>query len=344
MVAGVVAAAAFLAVGPANFCLHSDAPSFLRVARDPFGSGRHFPAPLALGVAYRYGRILYPLSAWVLALGRPAAVPWTLAAVYAVSAAIWFAATAELIERVGASPRRMLLLVGAPFVLVLVFSPVVAAEPMAGALVLLAYLFAQDGRWRASAVSAALAILTREMMAVAFLPLAWQAWRTRRWRGLAEWLVVALPYLVWASYVRVRVGVFPFLDPASTRRAAFAPPFVGWVETLRAHPGVGDLLGMTIGAVTLAIAAAMVWRRAWTTPVQQAAIVSCGFVVCYGRAVWQYPTEAVRVMAPAQVLLFVAIVSTRRGGIRDGRGAEVSGCPTATRSNDESDLLLRALP
>ena len=132
------------------------------------------------------------------------------------------------------------------------------------------------------------------------------------------------------------------IETASTRRAAFAPPFVGWVETLRAHPGVGDLLGMTIGAVTLAIAAAMAWRRAWTTPAQQAAIVSSAFIVGCGRAVWQYPTEAVRVMAPAQVLLFVAIVSTRRGDIRDGLGAEVSDCPMATRSNDESDLLLHS--
>jgi len=46
------------------------------IARDPLGGWQHCDVP-----AYRYQRILYPLLAWALALGQPAAVGWTLIAV-----------------------------------------------------------------------------------------------------------------------------------------------------------------------------------------------------------------------------------------------------------------------
>ncbi len=45
------------------------------IARDPAGGWRYCDVP-----AYRYQRILYPLLAWMLALGRPEAVGWTLIA------------------------------------------------------------------------------------------------------------------------------------------------------------------------------------------------------------------------------------------------------------------------
>ncbi len=43
------------------------------IARDPGGGWRYCDVP-----AYRYQRILYPLLAWMLALGQPGAVGWTL--------------------------------------------------------------------------------------------------------------------------------------------------------------------------------------------------------------------------------------------------------------------------
>ena len=51
--------------------LQSDAQHFFGVALDPFGSGTTLsPAP-GVGTAYRYGRIAYPLMAWLLAADRP---------------------------------------------------------------------------------------------------------------------------------------------------------------------------------------------------------------------------------------------------------------------------------
>ena len=52
------------------------------IARDPAGGWRFCDAP-----AYRYQRILYPILAWTLALGRPETVPWTLIALNVVALA-----------------------------------------------------------------------------------------------------------------------------------------------------------------------------------------------------------------------------------------------------------------
>jgi hypothetical protein len=50
------------------------------IARDPSDGCQLCDVP-----AYRYQRILYPLLAWVLAFGRPEAVPWTLIAINVVA-------------------------------------------------------------------------------------------------------------------------------------------------------------------------------------------------------------------------------------------------------------------
>ena len=54
--------------------------SFFRAtALDPFGRGQAFRvAGFAAEAPYRYGRIGLPLLGWLLALGRPGLVPWTL--------------------------------------------------------------------------------------------------------------------------------------------------------------------------------------------------------------------------------------------------------------------------
>ena len=74
-------------------------------------------------------------------------------------------------------------------------------------------------------------------------------------------------------------------------------------------------------------------------------LVSCGFIACYGWAVWQYPTEAVRVMAPAQVLLLIAVLTTNAG--RTGRPvtpersrSHLRGLPGVGSTGPRADRLL----
>jgi hypothetical protein len=309
---GVAVAAVFLVAGPTGshgLYWHGDAPSFLAVARDPFGSGHGFPGdPLAQGVAYRYGRVLLPFVAWMLALGRSARVPWTLAAVYVASVTAWIAVSAEHLRRSGRQPRLAWWILLCPFASLWLFAaPTVVAEPMAGALVLLAYLYDRDGRRRGSSVAAAAAMLTRETMAIAFLPLVWRAWREEGRRGVMRWMLTGLPYAAWTVWVRVRVGNFPFLDPASNRRDALAPPFVGWWQTLHRPLQNGQEYGLIVGGLTLCIAGFVAVRcRGGYRPLVWAAVCSTALVTCYGWSVWEFPSEAMRVMAPVHVMLLIA--------------------------------------
>lgn len=298
-------------VGPHIFYGHSDADLFLAVARSPLGNGRHFPGNhLVQGVAYRYGRIGFPALGWALGLGRRPWITWSLAVVYAASVGAWIAATAEHLVRGGRNPRLAFLVLLLPFSIVWARLPIVVCEPLGGALVLFTYLFAQDRKHGRTIAAAALTILTREALAVAFIPLIWRAYKERGAAGLLQWSFAFVPYSVWSLWVGVRVGHLPFLDPAATRREALALPFVGWHEVLHQPTSHGPGLGLLVGGATILIAVSVAVRDRGRSLIVQGALVSCGFIACYGWAVWQYPTEAVRVMAPAQVMLLIAVLTT----------------------------------
>jgi hypothetical protein len=292
---------------------HSDADLFLSVARSPFGTGAHFPGDhLAQGVAYRYGRSFFPFCGWILGLGQRQWIVWSLAVVLVASVALWFATTAEHLRRAGREPRLAWLLMLTPFGLVWASSPIVMSEPLACGLLLLTYLYASDHSRGRTIATAALTILTREALAIAFIPLAWQAWRARGRRGLLEWALAGVPYALWSTWVRVRVGHFPFLDPATTRRYAVALPFAGWNYTLQHPMQQGQAYGLLIGAVTIGLAIFVAVRTRFQGVIVQGAVVTSAFIACYGWAVWQFPSEAVRVMVPVHTLLLIALLSTNR--------------------------------
>jgi hypothetical protein len=301
------------AYGKTGFYGHSDAPLFLAVARDPFGNGSHFVGKaLVQGVAYRYGRIGFPIVGWLLALGRPGAVRWTLAVTYVAAFAAWIALAGEHLRRGGRSPRLALWIFATPWALLWFVIPDIVSEPMAGALVLLGYLYERDGRARSARVTAAFAILTRELMIVAFVPLAWRDWKARRWRAVRDWALVVTPYLLWIGWVRVRVGTFPFADPSTSRRNAFALPLVGWVRTMAGPLDNGQGWAVLIGFVTVALVALVALRGNWTYPITHGAVALSLLSLCYGVAVFAFPGEGIRVMAPTQMLLLIVACDRSR--------------------------------
>lgn len=322
-----------VAVGPHIFYGHSDADLFLAVARSPLGNGKHFPGNhLVQGVAYRYGRVFFPSLGWLLGFGRRPWITWSLAVVYPASVGAWIAATAEHLIRGGRNPRLALLVLVLPFSVVWIRLPIVVCEPLAGALVLFTYLCAEDRKHRRTIVAAALTILTREALAIAFVPLIWRAYKERGAAGLIQWSFAFVPYALWSVWVRLRIGHFPFLDPAATRRDALALPFVGWSDVLHQPTSHGAGLGLLVGGATIAVAVLVAVRSRARSLIVQGALVSCGFIACYGWAVWQYPTEAVRVMAPAQVLLLIAVLTTSAGratALRDPAAPERQPVPVS---------------
>jgi hypothetical protein len=322
----------------------SDSPLFLAVARSPFGNGHSFIGdPRIQGVAYRYGRILLPLTGWVLGLGQTFAVKWTLALAFAASFGAWVAFAAEHLRRGNRSPRIALWVFGTPWALLWLAVPGIVSEPMAGALVLLSYLYARERRDTGARVAAAFAILARELMLVAFVPLAWRAWKERRWAGVRDWALVLVPYLLWCTWVRFRIGQFPFLDPATSRRNALAAPFTGWYRTMVGPLDNGQGLAVLIAAVTI-VAVALVARRGhWLYPVTHGAVALAALSLCYGVAVYAFPGEAYRVMAPTQMLLIIAACDRSQRGTEDERVTEAPRPDGGTRRHRDR-LLSRTSP
>jgi len=251
-IGGALLAAAALAfivarLGQASL-FRNDAEFFWAIARDPFGTGHALRANPGLGVAYRFGRPLFPAVAWVLALGHKGLVRWTLMLVDAVAFGATLACAGELLARRG---RRaidgiaILLVPGVWWAVVLAIS-----EPMVIALMLLLFIAYLDGRRTAAYLLAALLLLTRESAGLAIVPLAIADVRRAGWRHLLPWGATVVPVLAWWTWIRFRIGQWPPLDPSESRRGALSAPFVGyWHIKGGMHPS--DVAAFVLAAATV---------------------------------------------------------------------------------------------
>jgi hypothetical protein len=304
----LVAAAALMTIsaldGGQASVFRSDGDLFKRVATDPFGDGRAIAQPEKYGKEYRYGRILFPLVAWTVVAGRPGLVKWSLPVVAVASFWLLTACAAELVLRRGRSEGRALLLLAVPGVWL---SAVIAfSETFVLALLLLAFLLETDGRRRAASVVFAATLLAREAVAPALLPFIWRDMRAQGARGLARWVAVGAPLLVWWTWVRVRVGGWPPLDATERGSKGLTIPFAGMVRFAHGHHLDGaQRMVMVMGLLT-ALLAVVAWRRARWAAVGPAAALLGGLVLCYGTAEWFFPGEAVRIMAYPQAFAALA--------------------------------------
>ena len=317
---GVVAGAVALAVLVGNALWHDgaihngDPLSFLRVARDPFGSGAGLEADAAIhGVSYRYGRILFPLAAWLLAAGNADYVDWTLPLVSTVAFGACAVAAAALADAAGQPRLRGLSVVAVPTLItptVLVYG-----EAVAFALLLGAYALYLRGNRRAAWMAAALVPLAREALVVALVPLAVRHLRTHGADAMRPVAAAIAPLAVWYTWVRWRVGEFPFLDPSVSRREALGIPFVGAAQAISESPAfvlaVLAVLTAAVAVVTFGAAVIVVLRHPKDRLLSTAALLMAALGLCLGAQAYRYPIDGLRVLAPGQVLL--AVVWARNG-------------------------------
>jgi hypothetical protein len=315
---GIVAALAVLAgvvaVSPMirhNMFWTGDAQFFYAIARHPFASGGVSAHPLQFGVAYRYGRILFPVTSWLAAFGRPRWVPGAMLAVYVTSFGCWVATAAEHLRRSGRRPWVALLLLALPFSVMAFFRPEAVSDPMAGALLFTVYLYQRDGRTRAAYVAAALMILTREPLVLAIVPMLWMDWRERGRVVVRDAAIALAPYGLWLVWLRVRVGQFPFLDPGVSRRQALAAPLEGYLQTLRLGGGWTQWFGMLVALATLFGAVLLAARGRGRQPMTAGLVMLAAVIPFLGIAVFRHPLEAFRVLAPMQALMIVVALDRR---------------------------------
>ena len=288
----------------------NDAEFFWIVARDPFGKGQILRSDPSVGVAYRFGRPLFPLLAWGLALGHKGVVRSMLMVIDVVSFGSSLGLAAVLLARRRGRPDRALVLLLIPGVWWAVVLAV--SEPMVLALMLAIFLAYQDDRWRVTLVLAALLLLTRESAGLVLVPLVVHDVRRAGWRILVPWAFTATPLLLWWTWLRFRIGQWPPLDPAESRRGALDLPFRGYWH-IKGGFHASHAIAFGLAAVTV-VAGLWVWRRRQWWPISDAAVLFSLLILFLGPNATRLPGELVRLIMPAQVFIILAVAGTTPGG------------------------------
>ncbi len=208
--------------------------------------------------AFRGQRILYPMTAWLVALGNPHLVPYSLLAINLLAIVLTGWLIGRLCMLAGASPW---LGTAAGLFSGEVLSLLRDLGDSFGLfwLVLAVYLVARS-RYRWAALAVAAALLTREqfLFVVPFLVLPVLA--QRKWGTLVVTAAIALvPFVVWQIVLFALYGQWA-LRAGSQQAQLVAIPFAGlWRE--RSFPDFGFIvLGAVIPLVlALVIAVLVVW-------------------------------------------------------------------------------------
>ena len=275
---------------------------YLRVARDLTGSHLHRGEG-----AYRYGRILYPLVGWLLAVGRQSWLVRTLPVVNAGAVGVVIACACELVNRREGRSLRGLVVLSVPGLWLCLF--VAWADALLAAFVLLACLFWVQGREIAALIAAAAAALTKEVGVVLVVPLILDCAHRRRWqRAIQVVLSSFLPLMIWWTWVWVRIGEWPFLASTPSRAGAIGPPFAGAVNALRDGPSTDHLLATTL-VVVLGGTGARAWQRlGWRwAPIPGTSVCLGVLAICLGPNAMNYLGDVVRVNTTAMILALLVL-------------------------------------
>lgn len=235
-----------------------DGQWFFYLAHDPFLRAPDPEAFLDLP-AYRAARILYPLLAWLLALGQPAAIPWALLAVNLLAVLGGTLACLDVLRRLGASRWLALGYAFSPPVMIGVSASL--AEPTALALVAGGVALAlRRHHWLAGAVLA-LAVLAREPSMLVPAGFGLYALARREWqRGAAYLLPLAVP-VGWHLVILARLGVLPSAQSPDNFGMPFGGAYyrlgllLGWHPPLLGEPGPPTTNVMAEVVIILASAA-----------------------------------------------------------------------------------------
>jgi hypothetical protein len=248
----------------------------------------------------RWRRILVPLAAFLLALGRAG---WIDGAFFAVTAAFVFAGVywlARLAQIRGLHPSCGLLFLTLPAVFISLERMTV--DVALTALAVGFAVFVRNPGWKLFAVLAA-APLARETGLILAAGFGFHELLRRNWRGAAYSAASVLPFVLWTAYVHAHAPTdatawaasFPF--SGLVRRTLDPLPFEitgAWVGAA----AVSDYLG--IAGIWVAIAATLVLARSQSRSVL--AVAGLGFVLLaagLGKAdVWQQSYGFSRIFSP----------------------------------------------
>jgi glycosyltransferase involved in cell wall biosynthesis len=221
----------------------NDGQQFLSIALDPAQSDPGTTAALD-NPTYRGKRLLYPLLAWLLGLGQPGLILWTLGLINV--ACIGFAGGlvarwAQMQQRSTQWGLAVLALPGYWITLSLD-----TADLLATTLLLTAAVGVQQQRLRPVGTSLTAALLTRETSLLAWAATGLMALWDRRWRWLVPLALVPVPLMAWSVWLRHR---FDAIEDATLASLHFTWPFAGMLRKASQLLGLVQLPGVELAGV-----------------------------------------------------------------------------------------------
>lgn len=218
----------------------NDGQQFLALALDPIqlepGTSAAVDNPI-----YRGKRLLYPLLAWLLGLGQPGLIVWTMGLINVTCiglAAGVVASWAQLHQR---SPQWGLAVLALPgYWITLTLN---TADLLATTLMLATGLFWRQQALRTCWACLSAALLTRETALLAWAATGLSALWERRWRWLPLLALVPLPLWGWTATLRAR---FPAVPDGSLAALHFTWPLGGILRKAGQLLGWGALPGVQL--------------------------------------------------------------------------------------------------
>jgi hypothetical protein len=293
--------------------LGHDGKYYFIQAHDPLllDPGEH--AALIDRPVYRTQRMLYPFLASAGGLLNGWAVVWGLIVVNVLAITLGTWATSRLALSIGASPWLGLAFVLNPGV---IFELVIdGAGALGWALAVLAMFLLVEGKFTGAVVAVAASVLAREAMILVALGLAAGLWNRDRGRSVLLVVWPAAGTLLWALWIRFRLGV-PVLTSESEE---IGLPFVGLFEAISRwfdDPGRNLLFGFVVIAL-LMVAASQGFRRRSLVSYSTLGFVVMAFFLT--RQVWLNYFDITRAVAPVfttfVLVMFAGGSEQTKGGL-----------------------------
>jgi hypothetical protein len=214
---------------------------FIALDPNPEQVTPHLDAP-----AYRYQRILYPLLARILALGRPTAIPWTLIALNLTGHLLGTWALARWLAVSGS--RAAYALIYGLWVGLIISLGTDLSEPLAFGLITLAWLSRKRGGMIGGAFLLTASLFTKETGGLFLMAALAADVFARRWRrGVAPLLLGALAFGIWQIWLWQQFGSFGIGSGGAMATPFEYVPFLGFFRIALASAAAFALFALAFG-------------------------------------------------------------------------------------------------
>lgn len=297
-----------------------DGQFYFRLALDPADLHRTAYG-ITIDAPFRLERIAYPALSWLLALGRPGAVVWSLVAVNVLALTALGAMAGTLARRSGRHALWGLLLVGySGFVFSLGRD---LTEPLAAAAMVGALLAIRHRRPVLAGAAFTVGVLSRETVlvavgAVALVRLFEMArGRARPGRADASWAVPVVAFVAWQVVCWAATATVPFASNLRDNSGALLRPLLHAVSSslrqLSPHHAAVDIWVVELAALALVVGAALWSVRSSEAPAhERLALVLYALSMCtYSAYVWGDHND-LRTLVEPYLLAVVVLLGTRR--------------------------------